>query len=125
MLLRSAWPRAVGPGLARRTELLALEGVTLRVRVPDARWRKVLHRLQPQLLERLREIAGDVAPRRLGFDEGTVTLGFPLPPDQSSAGSAPCPETVAAGAAVITDAELRARFVETAARYLAAAKPDA
>ena len=71
-LVRAAWPRAVGPDLARRTEVVALESATLRVRVPDARWRKELHRMQPQILARLREIVGDLAPRRLGFMEGPI-----------------------------------------------------
>ena len=47
-----------------------MEGGTLRVRVPDASWRKVLHRIQPQILARLRELAGDLAPRRMGFVDG-------------------------------------------------------
>ena len=49
-----------------------MEGGTLRVRVPDASWRKVLHRMQPQILGRLRELAGDLAPRRMGFVEGGI-----------------------------------------------------
>ncbi|PYQ22807.1 MAG: hypothetical protein DMF81_10980, partial [Acidobacteria bacterium] len=57
-LLKSAWPLAVGPELARRTEVLAVEGRTLRVRVPDTGWRKVLHRMQPQIVARLRGVAG-------------------------------------------------------------------
>src|SRR4029453_5794720 len=69
-LLEAAWPLAVGPELARRTEVLGIEGGTLRVRVPDAGWRKVLHRMQPQILGHLREIAGDLAPKRMGFVDG-------------------------------------------------------
>src|SRR5688572_19520991 len=76
-LLRAAWPRAVGADLARRTEVIALEGSTLRVRVPDARWRTVLHRMQPQILARLADVAGSLAPRRLGFLEGTVAAAAP------------------------------------------------
>src|SRR4029077_6089090 len=71
-LLEAAWPLAVGPELAWRTEVLGIEGGTLRVRVPDARWRKVLHRMQPQILGHLREIAGDLAPKRMGFVEGGI-----------------------------------------------------
>ena len=72
-LLEAVWPVAVGPELARRTEVLGIEGGTLRVRVPDAGWRKVLHRMQPQILAHLREIAGDLAPKRMGFVEGGMT----------------------------------------------------
>jgi hypothetical protein len=81
-LLEAAWPLAVGPELAWRTEVLGIEGGTLRVRVPDARWRKVLHRMQPQILAHLRQIAGDLAPRRMGFVEGGLTN-----PPQSAAAS--------------------------------------
>jgi predicted nucleic acid-binding Zn ribbon protein len=92
-LLHAAWPLAVGPELARRTEVLGLEGGTLRLRVPDARWRKALHRMQPQILAQLRELAGDLAPRRMGFTEGQIA-----------------------------DPEIRERFVAAAARYLARSK---
>jgi hypothetical protein len=124
-LLKAAWPRAVGPALAGRTEPLALEGTTLRVRVPDQRWRLVLHRMQPQILARMAELAGSLAPRRLGFVEGPVPLP-PLPPPPEAAPSpldVPLPASVAAGAAAIADPEIRERFVQTAARYLAARCP--
>jgi hypothetical protein len=123
-LVRAAWPRAVGPDLARRTEVVALEATTLRVRVPDARWRKELHRMQPDILGRLREIVGDLAPRRLGFMEGPVApapsreAGRTGSPDPAPA---PPPEVVA-GASVLDDAEMRRRFLEVAARYLERSK---
>jgi len=118
-LVRAAWPRAVGPDLARRTEVVALESATLRVRVPDARWRKELHRMQPQILARLREIVGDLAPRRLGFMEGPIAPA----PSREAALTVPsttptAPPEVVAGASVLDDAELRRRFLEVAARYL-------
>lgn len=120
-LLRAAWPGAVGLDLSRRTEILAVEGGTLRVRVPDARWRKVLHRMQPEILARLGEVAGPLAPRRLGFVEGGMA---DLPAAEARAHSAPsmagpCPPAVTKGAAAIADPELRARFLESAGRYLA------
>jgi hypothetical protein len=125
-LVRAAWPRAVGPDLARRTEVLALDDGTLRVRVPDARWRKELHRMQRDILGRLREIVGDLAPRRMGFVEGPVAAAsapaleaartaVPHPP-------APPPAEVLAGAAVLDDPELRRHFLEVAARYLERSK---
>ena len=122
-LVRAAWPRAVGPDLARRTEVVTLEAATLRVRVPDARWRKELHRMQPDILARLREIVGDLAPRRLGFVEGPVAAAPAREPRRSPphAQSAP-PAEVVAGAAVLDDPELRRRFLEVAARYLERSK---
>jgi hypothetical protein len=122
-LLKAAWPRAVGPDLARRTEVVTLEGATLRIRVPDARWRKELHRMQGDILARMRDIAGDLAPRRLGFMEGPVAAPAafrPAPPEPLEPPSPPA--AVVAGAAVLSDPELRQRFLEAAARYLERSK---
>ena len=122
-LVRAAWPRAVGPDLARRTEVVALEAATLRVRVPDGRWRKELHRMQPDILARLREIVGDLAPRRLGFVEGpVVAAAAPDPRRNEPLGPSAPPAAVVAGAAVLDDPELRRRFLEVAARYLERSK---
>jgi hypothetical protein len=119
-LIRAAWPRAVGPDLARRTEVVTLEAGTLRIRVPDARWRKELHRIQPQILARLRDIVGDLAPRRLGFVEGPLAMVAGAPDDtpRREPPPAPAPPEVVAGAQALHDPELRARFLEVAARYL-------
>lgn len=121
-LLRAAWPRAVGPDVARRTEPLLIEKGTLRVRVPDARWRKVLHRMQGEILARLRELAGEAAPRRLGFSEGPVAEAPEASPESASARPAAPPASIVAAAGAIPDPELRARFLESAARYLGAAR---
>ena len=122
-LLRAAWPRAVGPDLARRTEVVALEGTTLRIRVPDARWRKELHRMQPDILARLREMAGELAPRRLGFMEGPVageaSAVRPRPPALEPM---PAPPAAVVAGATSLDPDLRAHFLEVAARYLDRAK---
>jgi hypothetical protein len=147
-LLKAAWPAAVGPELARRTEVLALEGSAMRVRIPDARWRKVLHRMQPEILERLRRVAGDLAPRRLGFSERppspaggherwggeaavrpNAAFGASPPPtwggdrgggSMNEEPAAMLPQGVAAAARCIDDPEIRARFERSAARYLSA-----
>jgi hypothetical protein len=118
-LLKAAWPKAVGPALAGRTEPVALEGTTLRVKVPDQGWTRVLHRMQPQILARLRDVAGSLAPRRLGFVEGAVARPAAAAPPTAPPLPAALPLSVAAGAAAIPDAEIRERFLETAARYLA------
>ena len=123
-LIEAAWPLAVGPELARRTEVLGIEGGTLRIRVPDAGWRKVLHRMQPQILGHLREIAGELAPKRMGFVDGgvnapEVTTGAPRIPDPPATGASP---EINALAATIDDTEIRNRFVETMARYLERSK---
>jgi hypothetical protein len=120
-LIKGAWPFAVGPELARRTEVLALEGRTLRVRVPDAGWRKALHRMQPQIVARLRSVAGNLGPSRLGFSEGQVAAApAETKPAASVRSDDPThldPELIAA-AERIADAELRQLFLAAAARYL-------
>jgi hypothetical protein len=116
-LVRAAWPRAVGAELADRTEVISLEGGTLRVRVPDARWRTVLHRMQRDILACLRQSAGPAAPVRLGFVEGPVATR-PTATAAPARPTLPPPPEVAAAAASIPDAALRERFLESAARYL-------
>src|SRR5687768_13725298 len=113
----AAWPLAVGPELSRRTEVLGIERGTLRIRVPDARWRTVLHGMQPEILQRLRQIAGSLAPWRIGFVEGGMKDAGPLAvaPDTAEA-PAPLPAEVAEPASAIADEEIRARFVETGAK---------
>ena len=126
-LMRAAWPAAVGPELARRTEVVALDSGVLRVRVPDATWRKGLFRMRGDILGRLRRIAGRVAPRSLGFVEGQIALPSPaapatarVPPVQPAA-----PASVAQAAAAIGDPDLRERFLAAAGRYLSRfASPD-
>lgn len=123
-LMRAAWPLAVGADLGRRTEVLGIEKGTLRIRVPDARWRLVLHRMQPEIIRRLREIAGGLAPWRIGFVEG----GIAEPAVAAAAAPAgPVRETppeVAATAEAIADEEIRRRFLATAARYLERNRPS-
>lgn len=120
-LMRAAWPLAVGKDLARRTEVLAVEGRTLRVRVPDARWRKVLHRMRGDIVQRLRGVAGDAAPDRLGLQEGRAGTVPAAPPDEvrtAAPGPPTPPPAVCAAAAAIGDEDLRRAFLEAAARYL-------
>lgn len=123
-LMRAAWPLAVGPELSRRTEVLGIERGTLRIRVPDARWRKVLHGMQPEILLRLREIAGSLAPRRIGYVEGGMKDADPLPPPEVPGESTDLPAEVAGRAAEIDDEEIRERFLATATRSLARKRPS-
>jgi hypothetical protein len=123
-LVRAAWPGAVGAEIARRTDVVALSGGTLIVRVPDGRWRRTLHRMQRVIVGRLREVAGDRAPARLGFSEGLVPPSEPALPLSPIAHveAAPLPAAVAAGARAIQDAEIRDGFERSAALYLAREK---
>jgi hypothetical protein len=134
VLLRAAWPTAVGADLARRTEVVGLEAGTLRIRVPDASWRKALHRMRGQILSRLRDVAGPLAPARLGFMEASLApaTGRPAPPPPppppkpgpiDSPAPSPVPDGVAQAAHAIPDPEMRARVLQSAARYLARYRP--
>ena len=139
-LLRAAWPAAVGPELARRTEVVALEGRTLRIRVPDAGWRKVLHRMRADIVDRLGSVAGRLAPLRLGFMEAPFAPSAPHPGAPGSTDPAPAvrlgherppatvedslPPHLEVEAATIADPEIRARFLETARRYLHRTRPS-
>jgi hypothetical protein len=116
-LLRALWPGAVGPEVARRSEVVGLEDGVLRVRVADARWKKALFRVHRDILVRLRRSAGPLAPGRLGFIEGAVAER-PAPAEAPEAKPATLlPETMRA-AENIADEETRRRFLESAALYL-------
>lgn len=119
-LVQAVWPVAVGDSVAQRTRVEGLSGQTLRVRVPDAAWRRTLHRMQPQVLARLRDLLGEAAPRRLGFSEGGLVVAEPPPPPPAPAPLPPLPGAVEEAAARITDPEIRALFEASAARALAA-----
>lgn len=119
-LVQAVWPEAVGPDVARRTRVEGLAGHTLRVRVPDAAWRRQLHRMQPQVLARLRHLLGDAAPRRLGFSEGGLPEPDPTPPPPATEPPPPLPEAVRVAAEGIEDPEIRALFERSAARALVA-----
>jgi len=117
-LMRAAWPAAVGPELARRTEVVAFDSGVLRVRVPDATWRKGLLRMRGDILGRLRGIAGKAAPRSLGFVEGGVTPPPQAPAAIRSAVEPALPASVVSAAEAIPDPELRVLFLAAAGRYL-------
>jgi hypothetical protein len=123
-LLRALWPLAVGRDIAQRSDVVAMAADVMHVRVADARWRQVLFRMRREILFKLRQAAGDLAPRRLGFLEG-VARARPAPPTPVPApdpflerAPAPLPAAVAAAARAIDDPVLRERFEQAATRYL-------
>jgi hypothetical protein len=119
-LLRAAWPGAVGEELARRTEVVAFDHGTLRIKVPDMRWQRTLLRMRGFILERLRRVAGRAAPRGLSFVTGEVQdRGALVPATPPVAPAAHAPALVAAAAEAIPDPEIRERFLAAAGRYLA------
>lgn len=119
-LLRAAWIGVVGGEISRRSEVVSLERQTLTVRVADAGWQRVLHRMQRQILSRLAAIAGDMAPTRLGFTVGAIAAGSPTsaPPARAETPRRAPPAEVELAAQAIGDLELRERFLRSAALYL-------
>jgi hypothetical protein len=117
-LMRAAWPAAVGPELARRTEVVALDRGILRIRVADATWQRGLVRMRGDILARLRRVAGSAAPRALGFVEGPVREAPDVAAVPQPAALAPSAGLVAAAEA-IPDPQLRAQFLAVATRYVA------
>jgi hypothetical protein len=124
-LLRAVWPLAVGQEIAQRTQVVALAGDVLTVRVADTRWRQVLSRMRRELVSRLRRSAGDLAPRRLGFMEGPRLAATPAeaeaPAPRLAAppqGPEALPAEVDTAAQAIPDPDLRQAFARAAARYL-------
>ena len=123
-LLRAAWPATVGPDIARRTEVVALDRGILRIKVPDAGWQRSLLRMRGDILARLRSVAGGAAPRGLGFVSGPVAHAPQAGPPPPKAPAPPTPLAVMEAAAAIPDPEIRARFIEAASGYLARFRAD-
>lgn len=119
-LMRAAWPAAVGADIARRAEVVAIDRNVLRIKVPDPRWQRTLLRMRGDILSRLRAVAGDAAPRGLGFVVGPVSEteeASPALPAAAAVVPRPVPTGVAEAAEGIADRELRARFLDAASLY--------
>lgn len=124
-LLKAAWPAAVGPEIARRSEVVALEGDLVRIRVADAIWRRSVWRMRADLLARFRRIAGSAAPHALSFVEGPVAArAEPPAPEAPRVEPATLPPAVAEAVDLIPDEATRARFREAVGRYLARFGPQ-
>ena len=127
--LVAAWPRAVGPAVARNAwpARIARDG-TLHVATSSSAWAFELAQLAPELLERLRELCPDAMPTAVRFAVGNLPEP-PLPSaDEPSARVAPAgpaerrlAEAMTAG---IGDEDLRALVARAAAASLAARADD-
>jgi hypothetical protein len=117
-LLRAVWPVAVGPEMARRSSVAAVAGRTLVVRVPDARWHRVMLRLRPQIVRSLHRAAGALAPPGLAFIEGHAAEEGSMPRPVLPPPPRPLGAEILDAAAAIPDEALRSAFLDAAARYL-------
>jgi hypothetical protein len=92
--------------------------------VPDAGWRKVLHRMRGDILRRLYDVASEFAPRRMGFMEGPLASTSAPGRHEAPPRATPLPVPATASpslckaAEAIEDPDLRQRFLESAALYL-------
>ena len=66
-MARAVWPAAVGKAIAAHTSGVRLVRTTLVVDVEDAIWRRQLHGLTRQILDRIRKITGDDSIQDLEF----------------------------------------------------------
>jgi predicted nucleic acid-binding Zn ribbon protein len=54
-VLQKLWPALAGPELAAVTKVVALQGATVVINVPDQIWRRQLMRMKTRLLAKLNE----------------------------------------------------------------------
>jgi hypothetical protein len=127
--LVEAWPAAVGDSIARNAwpARVARDG-TLHVSTSSSAWAFELAQLAPTILDRVRELAGDDAPKKLRFAPGPVPE--PSIPEASQVQHAPpeaSPETRAEAdriAASVADEELRELVARAAAASLSQRSGD-
>ena len=65
--VQAAWSEAVGERIAAVATPISERSGTLTIECADAVWTQELDLMQEQLLERLREVLGERAPRALKF----------------------------------------------------------
>jgi predicted nucleic acid-binding Zn ribbon protein len=125
----AAWPAAVGEGIARHAwpTRLARDG-TLYVATDSSTWAFELAHLAPTLLDRLRTLAGEAAPKALRFAVGP--LPATVPGEQPEVSARPVEPTsqerdlAAALVAGIEDERLRELVGRAAAASLARTSSD-
>lgn len=82
---KAAWPAAVGPRIAARTQAVALVGDKLLVEVEDSVWQRQLSTLKGQILKRLEDVAGTGAPKDVEFRVRMLRRPVrPAPPARSA-----------------------------------------
>jgi predicted nucleic acid-binding Zn ribbon protein len=115
-LVISVWRRAVGESLAQRTKPFRLYKSALFVLVPSLMWKRELHHLQEEIIEKLHHATG----RKI-----VEALEFRVDPEFDSETVAVSVASVAEGGEslfpppdCIEDEELRSVFAATASSYL-------
>jgi hypothetical protein len=114
-LVLSVWQSAVGETLAHKTNPFRLYKSTLIVAVPSLMWKRELHHLQEEIIEKLRQAVGQKIVQALEF---RVDVEFDCPTAALPASNADISEPVFQPADCIKDEELRRAFAATASSYL-------
>jgi hypothetical protein len=115
-LVISAWPRAVGAPLAQKTKPFRLHKSTLIVSVPSLMWKRELHHLQEEIIERIRQAVGQRVVHALEF---RVDVEFdPATVAAPAKGLADLHEPVFLPLDCIEDEELRRTFAAAVSSYL-------
>ena len=115
-LVLSVWQSAVGEALAKKTKPFRLYQSTLIVAVPSLMWKRELHHLQDEIVEKLCQVLGQKVVRALEFrvDAQFDSTSVALPAAKDTEASEP----VFRPADCIKDEELRRAFVATASGCL-------
>ena len=127
--LVTAWPRAVGPEIARNAwpARMSRSG-TLHVATSSSTWAFELKHLEANLLQALSALLGEGVPKELRFAPGPLPSAAPEPAeDAGRAAAAVRPETRTQAeslAAGIEDEELRRLVARAAATSLERAASD-
>ncbi|KAF0247399.1 MAG: hypothetical protein FD167_3201 [bacterium] len=116
-----AWKIAAGKHLAQVTFPKRLIKKTLRVAVLDESWKKELEKFSPQLLFQINTILGTPLVTTFDFyvDSKEIAPKAALE-NTPTIEDIPVDPVVLKSAQVITDNELRTKFLATASRYLVA-----
>ncbi|MFQ3582883.1 MAG: DciA family protein [Chloracidobacterium sp.] len=116
----AAWALAVGDATLKASRVVSLTGRTLTVATHDARWKRQLEAIAPQILFQLNHILRQTLVTRihLTVDEKFVALARYKPPSPPLP-VAVLPEDLVSSASVITDESMRAQFLRLAAACLA------
>lgn len=119
---QESWRQAVGTRIADRTEVGALRGNELLVRVASAAWAQELSLLAPEILARLSGLGLEVTRLRFLVKASLAKTPAPVRDKAPRAPARPLPEALRGRLERIEDAELRAAITEAAS--LALSRPE-
>ncbi len=111
----AAWGLSVGEATLRASRALGLTERTLRVAVQDARWKRQLEALAPQIIFRLNSFLRQPLVTRIDIVVDKRLVTQTLPRGTASPPPRPLPADILCSAEAIADAALRAQFLRLVA----------